>query len=142
MFNCKPHGQNCNFRNSCYKNREFFPAGNEAESSFGKNILSQILRTKSQFPKLLSQESGILFLKNKDSFWQAKKQKFLLKRIFNCRSYEKSRNFRIHQKRGRTSYDQNFIKLTFTAGNFENYGPNYLMKSDKTLLQYSSGVVT
>ncbi|CAH3150092.1 unnamed protein product, partial [Pocillopora meandrina] len=38
MFNCKSHGQNCNFRNSCYKNREFFSqkrdfflAGNEAE---------------------------------------------------------------------------------------------------------------
>ena len=45
MFNCKSHGQNCNFRNSCYKNREFFSqerdfflAGNEAESSSGKNI--------------------------------------------------------------------------------------------------------
>ena len=43
---------------------------------------------------------------------------------------------------GRISYNQNFINLTCIAGNFDNYRPNYLMKSDKALLQYSGGVGT
>ena len=33
--------------------------------------------------------------------------------------------------RGRISCNQNVIKLTFTAGNFDNYKPNYLIKSVK-----------
>ena len=33
--------------------------------------------------------------------------------------------------RGRISYDQNVIKLTFIASNFDNCRPNYLMKSVK-----------
>ena len=39
--------------------------------------------------------------------------------------------------RGRISYKQNFIKLTSIADNFDNYRPNYQMKSDKALPQYS-----
>ena len=62
--------------------------------------------------------------------------------MFNCRSYEKNRNFRIHEIRGRIYYNQNFIKVTSIASNFDNYRPNYLMKSDKALLQYSGGVGT
>ena len=62
--------------------------------------------------------------------------------MFNSRSCEKNRSFRIHQIRGRSSYDQNFIKLTSIASNFVNYRPNYLIKSDKALLQYSGGVGT
>ena len=121
---------------------------------------------------------GTSFLKNENYFWQAMKQKVLLERMFNrksykrnrnfsnsChknpefffsrtrtlfgrqwnrrffwngmfnyRSYEKNRNFRIRQISGRISHDQNFIKLTFIASNFDNYRLNYLIKSDKTLL--------
>ena len=69
----------------------------------------------------LPQESEILFLKNEASFWQAKQQKVLLERIFNCRSYDKNHNFRIHQIRGRISYNQDFIQLTSVASNFDSY---------------------
>ena len=64
-------------------------------------------------------------------------RRFFLERIFNCRSSEKNRNFRIHQIRGRISYNQHFIKLTSIAGNFDNYRSHYLMNSDKALLKYS-----
>ena len=129
---------------------------------------------------------GNSFLKKENSFRQAMKQRVLLERIFNRKSYEQDRNFRnschknpeffffenddsfwqassrrsfwkkcliadlmkrelllrIHQIKGRISYNQNFINLTSIAGNFDNYRPNYLMKSDKALLQYNGGVGT
>ena len=44
---------------------------------------------------------GNSLLDNEDSFWQAMKQKVLLERIFNCKSYKQNRNFRnsCHKKR-------------------------------------------
>ena len=61
---------------------------------------------------------------------------------FYFESHEKNLNFIFHWIRGRISYTQNFIELTFIANNFDNYRPNYLVKSDKALLQYNGGVNT
>ena len=55
---------NCNFRNSCYKSREFF---------------SQLKR---------------ILVRNENSFQQAVMQRVLLEIIFNRKSYEQNWNFR------------------------------------------------
>lgn len=86
-----------------------------------ERIFNQKSYEQNRKSRYLPQESEILFLKNEDSFWQAKQQKVLLERIFNCRSYDKNHNFRIHQIRGRISYNQDFIQLTSVASNFDSY---------------------
>ena len=86
-----------------------------------ERIFNQKSYEQNRKSRNLPQESEILFLKNEDSFWQAKQQKVLLERIFNCRSYDKNHNFRIHQIRGRISYNQDFIQLTSVASNFDSY---------------------
>ena len=110
-------------------------------------LLERIFNRKSyeqdrNFRNSCHKNPEFFFFENDDSFWQANSRWSFWKKIFNCRSYEKNRNLRIHQIKGRISYIQNFINLTSIAGNFDNYRPNYLMKSDKALLQYSSGVGT
>ena len=42
----------------------------------------------------LATRIGNSFLKNEDSFWQARRKKVLLERMFNRKSYKQNRNFR------------------------------------------------
>ena len=77
IFNHKSYEQNCNFR-------EFF----------WKECLIANFMDRVAISETLATRIGNSFLNNENSFQQAMKQRVLLERIFNHKSYEQNCNFR------------------------------------------------
>ena len=67
---------------------------NRRENSCGKNTLHLNILKRISISETLVPRSGNSFLKNENSFQQAMKQRVLLERIFNEKSYEQNCNFR------------------------------------------------
>ena len=66
---------------------------NKRENSCGKNALHLNTLRRISISGSLATRTGNSFLKNENSFQQAMRQRVLLERIFNRKSYKQNRNF-------------------------------------------------